>query len=309
MNTTPRILLLGSLLWLGLAAAQAQSGPQIPCAGCDQRQQRALPTEGMWYNPEQSGTGFMIDVRNQHLGGTWYGYDETGKPTWLIFSAPLVPGETPEVMWTVDADLVHFEGGNCANCPYQPPAANEVVGRIHLEFYQMSHASVKINDGEKQFVVPVTFGGLPRVQLGDTPYYLPDTYGQWLFVFKKKDDAFGLPDANWNYQSIVVDVSHLRKSNVPPDRPYTAYLDLVPNPAEILVIGNFECYEPTETRAAYCELQFPSFNPTPENYYITYRIPLANMEEDKIFGETPEGDYFIAYKINDTTTFDTPPEQ
>jgi len=225
----------------------AQSGPQIPCVGCESRQHRIT------------------------------GYDEQGQPTWLIFSGPLAEGETPEVMWTVDADLVRYEGGNCANCPYRPPAGNEIVGNIQLEFYQMNHASVRINGGERQFVVPVTFGGIPRIRIGESPYTVPDLHGQWLFVFKRADDGLGLGLENgvWNYGNIVV---------------------------------SFYCYRATETTEPYCEINWPAFDATPQDYWNTYRIPLGNMGEDRIFGESPEGHYFIAYKLGNTTSLEIPQE-
>ncbi len=302
--------ILAWAMWLAAPPAQAQSGPQIPCVGCESRQQRITPTEGMWYNPEQSGTGFMIDVRNQHIGGTWYGYDEQGQPTWLIFSGPLVEGDTPEVMWTVDADLVRYEGGNCANCPYRPPSANEAVGSIHLEFYQMNHASVRINGGEKQFVVPVAFGGIPRIRIGDSPYTVPDVHGQWLFVFKRADDALdlGLENGVWNYGSIVVDLGHFRETNIMPDRPYTAPVIFMYHPADILILDNLDCYRATESTPPYCELGWPAFDQTPEHPGDTYRITLGNMGEDRIFGESPEGHYFIAYKLRNITSLENPQE-
>jgi len=302
--------ILAWAMWLVVPPVQAQSGPQIPCVGCESRQHRITPTEGMWYNPEQSGTGFMIDVRNQHIGGTWYGYDEQGQPTWLIFSGPLAESETPEVMWTVDADLVRYEGGNCANCPYRPPSGNEIVGNIQLEFYQMNHASVRINGGERQFVVPVTFGGIPRIRIGESPYTVPDVHGQWLFVFKRADDGLGLGLENgvWNYGNIVVDVTHLSETNIMPDRPYVASIEFMYHPADILVLSEFTCYRANETTPPYCEMRWPAFDQTPEHPGDTYRISLGNMGEDRIFGESPEGHYFIAYKLGNTTSLEIPQE-
>ncbi|MCF6300932.1 MAG: hypothetical protein L3J52_07430, partial [Proteobacteria bacterium] len=41
----------------------AENGPQVPCLDCEKYTQRTLPKEGLWYNPEQSGSGFNIEIQ------------------------------------------------------------------------------------------------------------------------------------------------------------------------------------------------------------------------------------------------------
>ena len=40
--------------------AVAQAGPSVPCVGCDTLTQAPFPETGSWYNPDQSGSGWLL---------------------------------------------------------------------------------------------------------------------------------------------------------------------------------------------------------------------------------------------------------
>ncbi len=171
-----------------VGVAQDLSGPVYPCPNCDQRRFRPEPVQGMWYNPQQSGTGITFTIRNHHLVGTWYGYDAEGNPEWLLFSAAMQAGATPEVLWTVDAELQHYRGGSCPSCDYQPPQPAETVGQIHLEFDQLAHASFTVTlDGEEkplQNIIPTPFGGTHYEFIGGG-VGMPDMQGLWWVLHRR----------------------------------------------------------------------------------------------------------------------------
>ncbi|THD12418.1 hypothetical protein B1808_13100 [Pseudofulvimonas gallinarii] len=91
----------------------------------------------MWWDPQRSGTGMNMEVQNGVLVGTWHGFDETGAPIWYQFSGALEPiAESDTGYWTLEADLVHFTGGNCIDCDYQPSEVVGVRGSIELTVLQ-----------------------------------------------------------------------------------------------------------------------------------------------------------------------------
>ena len=132
--TKPYILF--SLILLALISCDliAQPGPVVPCVNCEQYQARTEPNNGLWYNPDQSGTGYSIEVQNGTVFGVYYGYDSETKPTWLTFQGDLILSDDPEIMWTLDADLLQFEGGNCMNCDYNPPNTTDFERLISAFF-------------------------------------------------------------------------------------------------------------------------------------------------------------------------------
>ena len=91
-----------------LGCVQAQSGPISPCVNCEDDTHQIEPSTGTWYNPDQSGTGFGIEVQKGKLFGTYYGYDQQGKQLWLTIVGDLVKSNQVGVMWELQADLQQF---------------------------------------------------------------------------------------------------------------------------------------------------------------------------------------------------------
>ncbi len=182
-----------AVFWLVAIPALAQdlAGPVYPCPDCEQRRFRPEPVQSMWYNPQQSGTGMTFTIRNHHLVGTWYGYDAQGNPEWLLFNAQMQPGETPEILWTLDANLKRYLNGSCPTCAYQPPQAPEIVGQIHIEFDQLAHARYTVTKGGEttpvQNIVPLRYGGTVYTPIGNSGLDMPDMQGQWWFVYQYAD--------------------------------------------------------------------------------------------------------------------------
>jgi len=163
-------------------------GPVSPCVNCEQLSARTEPFNGTWFNPDQSGTGFSIDVQNGKLFGVYYGYDQQGTAIWLTFVGDLTASELSNVMWTVDADLLQFENGNAFNQTYASPDTTEYQGQIHLKFTQKNHALFSVDGGEEQNIVPIIFGVAKTVDFPEqTSYQFPELTGLWTFVSYFKD--------------------------------------------------------------------------------------------------------------------------
>ncbi len=82
-------IILGYILVFIATNIYAQSGPELPCPDCQQVYVKPTPYEGSWFNPEQSGSGFLIEVENDKLLGYYFGYDEAGEPIWALFDGQL----------------------------------------------------------------------------------------------------------------------------------------------------------------------------------------------------------------------------
>jgi len=163
----------------------ALPGPASPCVYCNLMAETTEPLNGVWYNPEQSGSGFGIDVQNGKVFGIYYGYDEQGQQLWLTFIADLVPSDEENIMWTLDADLNQFENGTSFNSTYQFPTATDYSGQIHVKFTQKNHAIFSVNDGDAQNIVPVVFATQSSVDFPEySSYQLPELKGMWAATYK-----------------------------------------------------------------------------------------------------------------------------
>ena len=77
------------------------------------------PETGLWWNPNESGTGYNIQVQRGVLVATMYSYTTAGDPVWYLAVGPLTnAGDRVVAAGTLD----RYRGGQCASCMYQKPS-------------------------------------------------------------------------------------------------------------------------------------------------------------------------------------------
>jgi hypothetical protein len=272
----------------------AQEGPSIPCVGCDQIDRVPFPEPGLWYNPDQSGSGFNLEFQNGHMAGFYYSYDPEGNPEWLMLNQALVRSETPGVMWEVEVQPERYSGGNCPTCAYHPPGAPEYQQPIRIEFLQRAYARLTLHDGSVQFLVPIMYGTSGKAYFSEhTPHLFPEFLPiprptEWVVAIRlgSEDDY-----APWDWRSgilIIAEASfHTDDSNVQ----LLHYGLLIPsNPPEgAVVIGRIECTVDPDMHAPSCALYLGEW---PE-----FRIPIANITDSRISGENALGDSIEMFRL------------
>jgi hypothetical protein len=285
----------------------AQSGPIVPCVNCEQYQARTEPANGLWYNPEQSGSGYSIEVQNGRVYGIYYGYDTEKKPTWLTFSGDLIPSDDPEIMWTIDSNLDQFEGGNCLNCDYNFPTQTDFESTIHIDFKHKNYASMSVNGGEVQNLIPLVYGFPSNADFPEqTSYKLPELYGMWSFVFKINSSVYPSFDNQWAYYSIML---HIRNKSPLIDIDNDGLLEIIyttnsySSPPEILPYGRIKCEADEQNGAIVgpsCIFNYSQglFGQLGEENI--FHMPLSGIGASRMFGETEDGHTFEAIKVEST---------
>lgn len=145
-----------------------------------------FPKTGVWFNPENPGTGFFIEIQNGILAGSYFGYADTGKPVWLQFSGPLDRVIAPTVKWQLNTELVTFSNGECIlECKTDHSTSDNnltstIVGTVAIRFTSRNTARLVINDDDPINITTFTFG---VENFGNTPeqpaMIMPDLSGQW----------------------------------------------------------------------------------------------------------------------------------
>lgn len=102
----------------------------------------AIPEKGIWWNPSESGRGYGIDVQDDLLFVTYYGFDESGKSTFFTSLGIL---DSTNSTW-VDADWVGFSGGQCWGCTYSRPVAN-TKGSARFKFDTPLTGTITLSNG------------------------------------------------------------------------------------------------------------------------------------------------------------------
>ncbi len=154
------LILTTGWLSLSFAFADGLDGPELPCQNCPEFSElMQYPAPGIWFNPDQSGSGFTLEVQDGIVAGYYYLYDEDGRPEWLMFTDDLQVNEDEDndARWVLETDLLRFTGGACLNCPYQPFEDVESVGTLTMEVPWRNHARFSVDGGAVQRIIPMAY--------------------------------------------------------------------------------------------------------------------------------------------------------
>lgn len=143
--------------------------------------------KGMWFNPEEPGSGLMLDWQDDTLVFAIFTYDAEGNAIWYVGSGRIEDN-------AVSSEASQYIGGTCLSCEYQNSQEAQEPVPVTFEFESKTTAWLSFDDGPAKpisavpFDVPIlrTFG-----EQGDfgTPY-LYDLRGEWVFVSTEGEDAF-----------------------------------------------------------------------------------------------------------------------
>ncbi len=287
------------------SSSLAQQGPVITCVDCEGLTEKSVPYSGSWYNPQQSGSGYLFDIQNGFLLGYYFGYDDEGTPIWRTFQNPLLESDEPGVQWQVSADFIKYTNGNPRNGAFQPPDAEFEASNITVKFRYKHYAEVTVDGGEPQNIVPLNFGVNSSQDFPESEQLFPDLEGMWSFVLTFKDkpfyerlfaynghDIYMTPRVNKVEEDGTKSISHrfLHSSNLPEEVP----------------IGSIRCSNPinelTSEREVECHISNQPF--------ILDRMVVApgDIGPDYIFGQNESGDTFEAFRYNYLRDFGHEPQ-
>ena len=109
------------------------------------------PMTGLWWSPNESGSGYNIQVQQGVLVVTMYSYTAGGDPVWYLVVARLAnAGGGVAATGTLDK----FRGGQCASCMYQMPSLMGNDGSISIDFTSPTTATVQLPGGRVTQIQP-----------------------------------------------------------------------------------------------------------------------------------------------------------
>ena len=106
------------------------------------------PTRGLWWNPNESGRGFNIEMQDDVMIVTSFVYARDGAATWFI-SAGRYDFATSTFSATFDANT----GGQCIGCSYvRPQGVANAAGPIRIVFDSYVTATLYYQGGSTRLV-------------------------------------------------------------------------------------------------------------------------------------------------------------
>ncbi|MEP7044406.1 MAG: hypothetical protein ABI843_15180 [Dokdonella sp.] len=137
------------------------------------------PKTGIWWNPDESGRGYVLEVSGLTLVAAVYAYDQAGNALWYLASGSLTNNGAD-----FQAPLYKYAGGQCITCDYTPAVPNGDDGTISIQFSSNTAGVVTLPGGRQVNIrpffapsmggalggLPISFGDIDMLQFGVEPH-------------------------------------------------------------------------------------------------------------------------------------------
>ena len=165
MNAVARLC---SSAFLFLCASAYAIGPTI-----------GGPSVGLWYNPQESGRGYELDLQGDTMIVTTYVYTSSGDPIWYLSS-----GTYNHTTGVFQSTYDSFSDGQCFGCSPRPPNVHSgAAGPITINFHNDQSATLTYPGGSTN-IVKFNYGFGTAID---------NLYGEWALSF----DIAGLMGGDW----------------------------------------------------------------------------------------------------------------
>ncbi|CAB1274629.1 hypothetical protein [Candidatus Nitrosacidococcus tergens] len=124
----------------------------------------AMPENGWWWNPSQSGIGYGLEVQNNTVFAALFIYDNNGNPTWYSGAGNITQNPTQNNSSTT-IDLQQSTGGSCLGCTYTTPQTNAIGKQLLLTFNADGSTATATVDGIATALQRMNFAYGEGVQL------------------------------------------------------------------------------------------------------------------------------------------------
>jgi hypothetical protein len=140
------------------------------------------PQTGWWWNADEGGRGYSIEVAGNHIFYAAFLYDDTGRSNWYVAT-----GTTSLDGSLYTGDLYAVRNGQTLTGAYRSPDPVTVAGQIVLTFDDASHGTLAWPGGvipiERFNIMP---GGLAAAPQANQPengwWWNPDESGRGFFI-------------------------------------------------------------------------------------------------------------------------------
>lgn len=111
------------------------------------------PQIGVWWNSNESGTGYNFDIKHGKIVITIFTYEAaTGHSEWYLSSGPMTDNNT-KYTGTLDK----YRNGQCISCPYVLPANIGNDGTISVTFTSATSAVLSLPGNRTTNIQPLEF--------------------------------------------------------------------------------------------------------------------------------------------------------
>lgn len=102
------------------------------------------PEDGWWWNPDESGRGYLIERQGEVMFIASFHYAANGTPEWLTIQGQYVPTEdSTSAIGTFDGDVYLSSNGQCLGCAYvAPTTVPSIQTPAQIQFTDNQHGTL-----------------------------------------------------------------------------------------------------------------------------------------------------------------------
>jgi streptogramin lyase len=146
----------GSVIWPGGTIPIERF--DIVTSGSTTAQPATNPETGWWFNPNEGGRGFAVEVQNGSLYLAGYMYDSAGNPTWYLASGAMGSPTLFQGEWTQLGNGQTLTGSYVA-----PQQVNAMAGAVTLQFNNAYSATLTLPNSRQIPLIRYGFGATAPV--------------------------------------------------------------------------------------------------------------------------------------------------
>jgi hypothetical protein len=110
-----------------------------------------MPVAGLWWNPDESGSAYNIQVQHGVAIATMFTYTTNGDPVWYYSVGRLASAGSGV---TLAGSLDKFRGGQCVTCSFRLPSAAGSDGNFTIVFTSPTDANLQLPGGRVTRIHP-----------------------------------------------------------------------------------------------------------------------------------------------------------
>lgn len=105
--------------------------------------QAVIPEPGLWWNPNESGRGYTVEVQDDGIFVLYFGYQPDGTKSAFYETFGRLDVDTG----IVRGYWASAESGQCFGCPHREPVRT-VIGQVEIRFTSPTAGQIKFPSGE-----------------------------------------------------------------------------------------------------------------------------------------------------------------
>jgi serine protease len=109
------------------------------------------PQAGFYWNPQEGGTGYVVEIQDGQMFLAVYTYDRSGQPLWYVSLGSMSTARLYR------GSLLQYSGGQTLGGAFRPPAVPVSVGDITLNFTSATTAIATLPNGRTVNLQRFTF--------------------------------------------------------------------------------------------------------------------------------------------------------